>query len=64
MKKIVSEMQYEAIMQRIDELVEIVDDETPVNDKNFIELDVLTDLVVDYEKENYAIPSQAALEFV
>ena len=55
MKLIVNNTEYEAIMARIDELVEIVDDTTPSTDKNYIELDFLTDLVVAYEKEHYAI---------
>lgn len=55
MKLINSKAEYEAIMSRIDELVEIVDDHTPHADKNYIELDFLTDLVVAYEKEHYPI---------
>ena len=55
MKLIANEAEYEAIMARVDELVEIVDDNTPPTDKNYIELDFLTDLVVAYEKEHYAI---------
>ena len=55
MKRIVTKVEYEAIMTRVNELVEIVDDLTPVTDKNLIELDFLTDLVVAYEKEHYPI---------
>jgi len=55
MKLIANEAEYEAIMARVDELVEIVDDNTPPTDKNYIELDFLADLVVAYEKEHYAI---------
>lgn len=55
MKRIVNITEYEAIMTRVNELVEMVDDHTPVTDKNFIELDFLTDLIVAYEKEHYAI---------
>ena len=55
MKLIANEAEYEAIMARVDELVEIVDDNTPTTDKNYIELDFLADLVVAYEKEHYAI---------
>ncbi|MDR1091082.1 MAG: helix-turn-helix domain-containing protein [Prevotella sp.] len=55
MKTIKTEQEYEAIMARIDELVEIVNDNTPATDKNMIELDFLTDLVVAYEKEHYPI---------
>jgi len=55
MKLIANEVEYEAIMARVDELVEIVDDNTPQTDKHYIELDFLTDLVVAYEKEHYPI---------
>jgi len=47
--------EYEAIMARIDELVEIVDDHTLPTDKNYIELDFLADLIVAYEKEHFPI---------
>jgi HTH-type transcriptional regulator/antitoxin HigA len=55
MKQITGNAEYEAIMTRINELVEIVDDDTQKTDKNYIELDFLTDLVVAYEKEHYPI---------
>jgi len=55
MKLITNKAEYEAIMARVDELVEIVDDNTLSTDKNYIELDFLTDLVVAYEKEHYPI---------
>ena len=55
MKSITNKTEYEAIMARVDELVEIVDDDTPSTDKDYIELDFLTDLVVAYEKEHYPI---------
>ena len=55
MKLISNKAEYEAIMARVDELVEIVDDNTPQTDKNYIELDFLTDLVVAYEKEHFSI---------
>ena len=55
MRMISNEVEYEAIMARVNELVEIVDDDTPPTDKNYVELDFLADLVVDYEKEHYSI---------
>jgi HTH-type transcriptional regulator/antitoxin HigA len=55
MKMISNETEYEAIMARVDELVEIVDDNTPPTDKNYVELDFLADLIVTYEKEYYPI---------
>jgi len=63
MKMISNKIEYEAIMERVDELVEIVDDNTPLTDKNCIELDFLVELIVSYEKEHYPIgkflPSEA-----
>ena len=50
-----NETEYKAIMARVDELVEIVDDNTPPTDKNYVELDFLADLIVTYEKEHYSI---------
>jgi HTH-type transcriptional regulator/antitoxin HigA len=55
MKLITNKIEYEAIMARVDELVEIVDDNTPITDKRYVELDFLTDLIVTYEKEHYPI---------
>jgi HTH-type transcriptional regulator/antitoxin HigA len=55
MKLITNQKEYEAIMARVDELVEIVDDDTSPNDRNYIELDFLADLVVAYEKEHFPI---------
>ena len=45
MKMIANKAGYEAIMAQIDELVEIVDDDTSETDKNYIELDFLTDMI-------------------
>jgi HTH-type transcriptional regulator/antitoxin HigA len=59
MKLIANKAEYEAIMTRVNELVELVDDNTPPTDKNYIELDFLADLVVDYEKEHYPIGKPA-----
>jgi antitoxin component HigA of HigAB toxin-antitoxin module len=55
MRSIVNESEYNAIMARVNELVEIVDDHTSPYDKNYVELDFLTDIVVEYEKEYYPI---------
>jgi HTH-type transcriptional regulator/antitoxin HigA len=47
--------QYEAICERIEELLKIVDNDTPPDNRNFIELDLLSDLVADYEEAHYPI---------
>ena len=47
--------QYDAVMSRIDELLEIVDDGMPSNDKKVVELDILSSLVEEYEDIHYPI---------
>ena len=48
-------MQYNAIMKRIGELLQIVDDNTHENNPDYIELMILTDLVEAYEDMYYPI---------
>lgn len=55
MKRINNETEYNAIMARVDELVEIVGEDTPKTDRNFIELDILADLIVAYEEEYFPV---------
>ena len=50
-----NEIQYTATLERIDQLLEKVKDSTPVTDKNYIELDLLSGLVEDYEEKYYPI---------
>jgi HTH-type transcriptional regulator/antitoxin HigA len=50
MAKINTEIQYEKALERIDELLLVVDNQTSNKDKNFIELDLLSDLVAEYEE--------------
>ncbi len=42
-------------MARIEELLPVVDDNTPSNDRNAVELTMMSDVVIDYEKEHYSI---------
>ena len=55
MKQIISEEQYTSAMQRIDELLKVVNDDTPEHNAEFIELKALSDLVADYEDKYYPI---------
>lgn len=64
MKKIKTEKEYEAIISRVDELMAVVDDSTPTTDKNMIELDFLTDLVIAYEKEHFPVTIPTLSEVV
>ena len=51
MAKIQNETAYKAAMERIEELLPLVDDDTPLSDKNLIELDLLSALVEEYKDE-------------
>lgn len=55
MAKILNETAYKAAMERIEELLPLTDDSTPLTDKNLIELDLLSELVAEYEDEHYPI---------
>ncbi|MDR1223062.1 MAG: XRE family transcriptional regulator [Tannerella sp.] len=50
-----NERQYDAVCARIEELLKVVGNDTPVDDRNFIELDILSDLVADYEEAKYPV---------
>ena len=55
MAELKNESQYEAMIERIEELLKVVSNDTPVTDRNFIELDVISDLVEEYEDIHYPV---------
>lgn len=62
MAKIKTEKQYKAACARVEELLEIVGNDTPADDKNFIELDLISDLVADYEEEHFPVEAPSLVE--
>lgn len=62
MTRIENEMQYSSAMQRINELLKIVSDDTPENDVNNVELVLLSNLVADYEDEHYPISKPSLID--
>jgi HTH-type transcriptional regulator/antitoxin HigA len=54
MSKVTKE-QYEFALTRVEELLPLVDDNTPANDRNAVELTMMSDIIIDYEKEHYPI---------
>jgi Predicted transcription regulator containing HTH domain len=55
MAKIENKEQYDWAVKRVEALLPLVDDSTPVNDPNSIELELLSNLVADYSENHYAI---------
>ena len=64
MTKIKDEKAYKAAMERIEELLPLVDDNTPLDDKNSVELDLLTSLVSEYEDEHYPIKQPTLVDTI
>ncbi len=64
MTKIQNETAYKAAMERIEELLPLVDDNTPTSDKNLIELDLLSSLVSEYEDEHYTIRQPSLVDVI
>lgn len=60
----ITEQEYGVLLKRIDVLMDIVDEETPPTDPNFIELDVLSELVEEYELEHYPIGTPTLSETI
>ena len=55
MAQIKSEVAYRAAMKRIEELLPLVNDNTPEDDPNYLELDMISDMVEEYEDIHYPI---------
>lgn len=64
MAKIQNETVYKATMERIEELLPLVDDDTPLTDKNLIELDLLSGLVEEYEDEYFPIKAPSLVDVI
>jgi HTH-type transcriptional regulator/antitoxin HigA len=56
MAQIKNEAAYEAAMARIEELLKVVSDDMPLSDPRMAELDILSELVEEYEDVNYPFP--------
>jgi len=58
----ISKEQYEYALTRIEELLPLVQEDTPANDKHAVELSVVSDVVIDYEKAHYPITRPIVVE--
>lgn len=50
-----TEAQYNVLCNKIEGLLNVVDDNVPITDPVLVELDMLSGLVYEYEKEHYPI---------
>lgn len=55
MTKIETKDQYDWAVKRVEELLPLVTDSTPLNDPNSIELELLSNLVADYSEAHFSL---------
>ena len=55
MAQIENEMQYNWALNRVEELLPMVDDDTPLDNPNSIELEFLSNMVADYSDRHFSI---------
>lgn len=63
MRKI-TEMQYKLAQARVEELLPLVDDNMPLDDPKVVELMMMSDIVIDYEKEHFPIEKPTVAELI
>lgn len=64
MTKIENEAQYLWAERRIEELLPLVNDDTPTDDPNYIELVLISSLAADYSDEHYAIGEPTLVDVI
>lgn len=64
MAKIKSEKQYKAACERIEELLKVVGNNTPTDNRNYLKLDLISDLVADYEEEHLPVESPTLADVI
>ena len=64
MAELESEEQYHVMIQRIEELLPLVRNETPVTDRNMVELAVISNLVEEYEEKHFPVKMPTLAEVI
>ena len=60
----VTKSQYEYALERVEELLPLVNDNTPPNDRKALELSVVADIVIEYEKAYFPIGKPTVSELI
>lgn len=64
MTRIESEAQYRWALQRVEQLLPLVKDDTPTTDAASMELELLSSLVADYSDEHYSIGEPSLVDVI
>ena len=64
MTRIENEQQYRWALQRVEELLPFVKDDTPADDPHSMELELISGLVADYSDEHYSIGEPSLIDMI
>ena len=64
MVKIENETQYQGALKRVEELMLSLPEDTPKDDPAMVELELLGNLVADYDEEHYPVGSPSLIEVI
>ena len=64
MAEINSEREYNVLIERIEELLPKVSNETPADDRYLVELDIISNLVEEYEEKYYPVRIPTLAEII
>ena len=64
MTKIENESQYNWAVAKVEQLLPLVNEDTPETDSNYIELVLLSNLVADYSEEHYSVGSPTLIDVI
>ena len=64
MRQDLDKMRYEYALKRMEALLPLVSDETPADDPAAIELAIMSDYVIAYEKEHYPIGKPTVAQLI
>ena len=60
----ITEAQYNYALNRIEELLPLVDDSVYANDKNAVELSIMSEIVIEYETEHFPIEKPTVSQLI
>ncbi len=60
----ITKQQYEFALAKVEELLPLVSDNTPANDAAALELSVMSDIVIAYEKAHFPIEKPSVAELI
>ena len=64
MERIINEAVYQTALDRIEELLPMVSDDTPVYDRKAIELKIMSDIVIEYEEIHFPVGNATLTDVV